>query len=206
VEVRSLSEVVILQQAIERHAVPEATVRYILDGKTSKFTAQAFATGLLSAFGHNPTIAIPDFDGEALVNSDAIEESTLRVVIKASSLIVTDEITDKDRNEINRRMHEEVLESSGYPEIIYECSKISASKLGEGQHWAALNGELSLHGVTRNQPLSARVTLNGDTLWAAGGFSVRLSDYEIRPVSAVGGTVKLKDELRLSFDITARKA
>jgi hypothetical protein len=34
---------------------------------------------------------------------------------------------------------------------------------------------------------------------------VRQSDYEIRPVSAVGGAVKLKDELKLSFDITARK-
>ena len=102
-------------------------------------------------------------------------------------------------------MHDEVLESNGYAEIMYECSKMSASKTGEGQYWVALNGELSLHGVTRSQPVSARVTLNGDTLRAAGDFSVRQSDYEIKPVSAVGGTVKLKDELKLSFDITARK-
>jgi hypothetical protein len=32
-----------------------------------------------------------------------------------------------------------------------------------------------------------------------------LSDFEIRPVSAAGGTIKLKDELKLSFDIAARK-
>ena len=69
-----------------------------------------------------------------------------------------------------------------------------------------LNGELSLHGVTRSQPVSARVTLKGDTLRAAGDFSVRQSDYDIKPVSAAGGTVKLKDELKLSFDIVARKA
>ncbi len=61
-------------------------------------------------------------------------------------------------------MHDEVLESDGYPEIIYECSKLSASKTGEGQYWVALNGELSMHGVTRSQPISARVTVNGDTL------------------------------------------
>ena len=35
---------------------------------------------------------------------------------------------------------------------------------------------------------------------------MRQSDYEIKPVSAAGGTVKLKDELKLSFDIVARKA
>ena len=56
----------------------EATVRYLVDGKGSKFTVRAFATGLLSAFGHDPTIAIPDFEGEVLVNSSALEQSTLQ--------------------------------------------------------------------------------------------------------------------------------
>jgi polyisoprenoid-binding protein YceI len=183
-----------------------AAVRYQIDSKESKFTVRAFAGGLLSAFGHNPTIAIPDFEGEVLVNADAIEESSLRIVIHAASLAVSDDISGKDRDEINRRMHEEVLESGSYPDIVYECSKLTASKTGEGQYWGALNGELSLHGVTRSQPVSVRVTITGDVLRAAGDFSVRQSDYEIEPVSAVGGTVKLKDELKFSFDITARKA
>jgi len=78
--------------------------------------------------------------------------------------------------------------------------------MGEALFTIALNGELALHGVTQNQPVSARVTLRGETLRAAGEFSVRQSDYDIKPVSAAGGTVKLKDELKLSFDNTARKA
>ncbi len=68
-----------------------------------------------------------------------------------------------------------------------------------------LNGQLTLHGVTRNQPLSERVSVTGDLLRAAGEFSVNMSDYEIPPVSAAGGTVKLKDELKLSFNVSARK-
>ena len=190
-----------------RDRAPEAdTVRYLIDGKESKFTVRATATGLLAAFGHSPTIAIADFEGEALVNPEAMEKSSLRFAVQAASLVVTDDISDKDRAEIDRRMHEEVLESDSYSDIVYECSRLTASKTGEGQYWVALNGELSLHGVTRNQPVSARVTVNGDTLRAAGDFSIRQSDYAIRPVSAAGGTVKLKDELKLSFDIAARKA
>jgi hypothetical protein len=42
-------------------------------------------------------------------------------------------------------------------------------------------------------------------LRATGDFPLRQSDYEIRPVTAAGGTIKLKDELKLSFDISARK-
>jgi polyisoprenoid-binding protein YceI len=68
-----------------------------------------------------------------------------------------------------------------------------------------LDGELTLRGVTRSQPVAAKVTLKGDVLRATGDFSILQSDYEIRPVSAVGGTIKLKDELKLSFIISARK-
>ncbi len=134
-----------------------------------------------------------------------MEQSSLRIVIHSASLKVTDDISQKDRDEINRKMHDEVLESDSFPDIVYECSSLSASKTGEGQYWAALTGELTLHGVTRNQSVSGRVSLAGDTLRVTGDFSVRQSDYEMRPVSAVGGAVKLKDELKLSFNISARK-
>jgi polyisoprenoid-binding protein YceI len=182
------------------------TVRYLIDAKGSTFTVKATATGMLSAFGHNPTIAIPDFDGEARFASSTLEHASLRLTIQAASLVVTDDISNKDRAEIERRMHDEVLEADGFPEIIYEClGDCPVQKLGEGLYSASLNGELTMHGVTRSQPLSARVTLKEHSLRASGEFAVRLSDYEIRPVSAAGGTVKLKNEIKLSFNISARQ-
>ena len=178
-----------------------------MDATGSRFLVRAFATGMLSAFGHSPTIAIRDFEGEVKWASSSLEDASVRIVVQAASLTVTDDISKSDRREIERKMHEEVLETDGFPEIIYECSRVSSvQKVGEGSFTAVLNGELTLHGVTLNQAVSARVALKGDTLRAAGEFSIRQSDYEIRPVSAAGGTVKLKDELKLSFDITARKA
>jgi len=138
--------------------------------------------------------------------SGTVEDASLRLVAQAASLTVTDDISNKDRHEIERRMHDEVLEAGGFPEIIYDCPRASAvQKIGEGLYSVSLNGELTLRGVMRNQVVAAQVTLKGDILRAAGQVSVRLSDYEIRPVSAAGGTIKLKDELRLSFDIAARK-
>jgi polyisoprenoid-binding protein YceI len=192
--------------AIEPKGTDEGTtVRYNIEIKGSTFTVRAFAAGLLSAFGHNPTITIPDIEGEIILNPGEIEQSSMRMVAHPAAMTVTDDISEKDRQEINRKMHDEVLESDSFPDIVYECSHLSASKTGEGQYWAALRGELTVHGVKRNQPISARLSLNGDTLLAAGEFSIRLSDYEIRPVSAVGGTIKLKDEVKLSFNISARK-
>lgn len=186
---------------------PAATmVRYVIDTKASTFTVKAFATGLLSALGHNPTISIPDIHGEVHFSSSIPDDASLRLVIQAASLVDTDDISKKDRQEIERQMHDDVLEADGFPEIIYDCPRVSSTqKISEGVFSVSLDGELTLHGVTNRQPITARVTLSSDLLRAKGDFSIKQSDYDIRPVSAAGGTIKLKDELKLSFDIAARK-
>jgi polyisoprenoid-binding protein YceI len=191
--------------AIEPVTAEASTVRYIIESKGSTLTVRAFAAGLLSALGHSPTIAAPDLEGEILLNPDAVERSSLRMVVRAPSLTVTDDVSENDREEINRKMQQEVLEPDSFPDIVYECSRVSTSKTGEGQYWLALNGELTLHGVKRAQPVSAHVSVEGNTLRAMGDFAIRQSDYAIRPVSALGGAVKLKDELKVSFKISARR-
>ncbi len=186
-------------------ATTETSLRYVLDTRASQFTVQVFSGGLLSAFGHSPTIAIRDFSGEAQVPSDHPEESTLRITISASSLVVRDDVSDKDKREIEWAMQQEVLETSSYPEIVYDCSKVQATKAGEGQYAVTLNGELTMHGVTRAQPVEARVSLSEDALRAFGVFSLRQTDYDLRLASVAGGALKVKDELKFSFNILARK-
>jgi hypothetical protein len=42
-------------------------------------------------------------------------------------------------------------------------------------------------------------------LRASGEFLLSQSSYGIKPVSVAGGALKLKDELKFSFEIVARK-
>ena len=177
----------------------------MIDGRISRFTVRAFASGMLSAFGHSPTIAIRDFAGEAQFNPDKLESASLHVTVKAASLTVTDDISDKDRREIEREMQESVLESAKYPEIVYDCSRVSVNNPGNGQYSITLQGNLTLHGVTSGLTIPARVAVTGDMLRAFGEFSLRQSDYNIKLVSAIGGGLKVKDEVKFSFDIVARK-
>ncbi len=125
--------------------------------------------------------------------------------IDPHTLEVASEVSDKDRREIEQTMRQDVLEVDRYSEIRYQCSRLSATATGDGQYRVTLNGDLTLHGVTRNQAVSARVSINGNTLHASGEFTVRQSDYSIRLVS-VAGVLKVKDELKLSFDIMARRS
>jgi polyisoprenoid-binding protein YceI len=181
------------------------TDRYVIDGKASRFTVQAFATGMLARMGHNPTIGIRDFSGEMTFNPDQLEAGSFRLLVKTASLSVQDDISSKDLREMERLMNEEVLETAKFPEILYEAPNISVTKMTDTLCSATLNGKLTLHGVTRSQPIAVRVALFGSMLRASGDFSLDQTDYNIKLVSVAGGALKLKDELKFSFEIVARR-
>jgi polyisoprenoid-binding protein YceI len=181
------------------------TVRYVLVAEESTFVAQAFATGLLSALAHSPKIAIRNFEGEAEFTASGarLENAHLHLRIPADSLEVIDDASESDREEINRRTRDEVLETDRFSEIVYESSKATGSGNGN-RYWLALSGELTLRGITRTMPVSVKVIVNGNSLRATGDFQIRQSDFGIPPVTAAAGTIRLKDEVKCRFDILAR--
>jgi polyisoprenoid-binding protein YceI len=179
--------------------------RYVIDSRASRFTVQAFATGLMARMGHNPIIGIRDFSGEMQFNPDKLEAGGFRLVIKSASLSVQNDISDKDLREMERLMNQEVLETAKFPEIVYEATIISVTKMADMLCSATLNGKLTLHGVTRNQTIVVRVALLGSMLRASGDFTLDQTDYNIKLVSVAGGALKLKDELKFSFEMVARR-
>jgi polyisoprenoid-binding protein YceI len=184
-----------------------AVVRYLIDPRASRFTARAFAGGPLSAMGHNPSFAVRDIAGEAVLDPEAADSGSVTVTIKAASLSLNDQVSDKDRREIERALHDDVLESARYPEITYASPppKTSITRSGDGQFQVTLNGDLTLHGVTRSHPVTARVFVTGDMIRGSAETTLRQSDFGIRLVSVAGGMMKVKEDIKLTFDLVARK-
>ncbi len=186
-------------------AIPAAATVYVLDPDVSRFTARAFATGLLASLGHNPSFAIRQFGGEAKFSDEAPEQSSLRIVVQSASLELSDQVSEKDRREIERTLRNDVLEAARFPEIVFEASNPSLSKGSETLYWVNLTGKLTLHGQTQPQQITAQVSVTGDQLHASGEFGVRLSSFGIKPVSVAGGTMTIKDDVKVTFDFVARK-
>jgi polyisoprenoid-binding protein YceI len=180
-------------------------LRYVVDARASRFTVQAFATGILSAMGHNPRIGIRAFSGEVNFSADAAQAGGFRLTMKSNSLGVLDDISDKDRREIEKMMNDQVLESSKYPDIVYEAPNVTIARLDGSLYSANLAGTLSFHGVTRNQSITARIAQFDEMIRASGEFSLNQSEYGIKPISVAGGALKVKDELKFSFEMVARK-
>lgn len=166
---------------------------------------RAFASGLLSGFGHNPTFAVRDYAGELRFVPGSPAEDSVRLDVHANSLAVEDDVSEKDRRDIERTTKDEVLEVSRFPEIVFQSQNISGVQLGDALYAMKIEGDLTLHGVTRRHTVSAQLVPSDGTLRAYGEFSLRQSDFKIKAVSVAGGALKVKDQLKLSFDLVARK-
>ena len=181
------------------------TARYRLDPGVSRFTVQAFASGLVSFLGHSPTFAVRDYAGEVRFDAGSLAGMWLAVIVRADSLEVLDPVSAADRADIEGRTRRDVLETAAYPEIRFEAGDATAGQAGPGQYQLRIHGRLALHGVTRPHEMDARLIVYDDGVRLSGETALRLSDYRIRPVTALGGSIKLKDQLRLAFDLAAWK-
>jgi polyisoprenoid-binding protein YceI len=194
--------VLIMVAGTMRGLVP---VRFLVDAVASRFTVQAFATGLLSSFGHNPTIGIRDFDGEIECEPDTYEKAVVRITVRTNSMEVLDEMKRDDRKKLEQEMYDKILEVSRFPVVMFESKEITIQKLGGDLLRAQVKGELSFHGSTQTHSFDARVTSMGTILRISGEFPLSQSNYGIKPFSFAGGALRLKDDLKFSFELVARK-
>jgi polyisoprenoid-binding protein YceI len=181
------------------------TARYRLDPGHGRFTVQAFATGMLSFMGHNPTFAVRDYRGEMRFDPASPDGTAVEVAVRADSLELLDKVRPADRDEIEGRMRREVLETSAYPEIRYEASEALSGSARDHQYQVRLGGALTLLGVTARHAVDLAVHLYNDGARVGGETGLRLSEFGIRPVTALAGTLRLRDEVRVSFDLVAWK-
>lgn len=185
----------------------KAVVRYIADANQSKFTVQAFSSGVLAAgFGHDPTIAIRDFTGEVRFTPRSFANASVQLTINTSTLAPIDDLKEKERQDMENLIHDSVMETARYPEIVFQSSDITVTRIVEGRYKSRIIGSLTMHGVTRTSLwIQAQVKVEGDSIRATGDFVLKQTDYNIKRVSVMGGALKLKDELKFTFDIVAHQ-
>ncbi len=183
-----------------------ATVTYNLDPSQSKFMAHANRSGLLWFKGHSHHLAASDFSGQVELTPETITPASLRLVVKAASLHETGaDFTEPQKQIINKELKDIVLHPDQYPDITFQSTNVTAKRLGGDRYDVKINGNLTLHGVTRPITIPATVTLKGGTLRAVGKFSIDRDDYKVKATSAFHGMVRVDDDIKFDFDMLGRR-
>ncbi|MGH9881855.1 MAG: YceI family protein, partial [Pyrinomonadaceae bacterium] len=183
---------------------PAATMRYRIDPKRSDLMVRAFSGGLLWFKGHDHFVRPSDFSGEVELTPGAITPASLLLTIRASSVEETRPIfTPPQKKIINKELNEIVLEPAKYPDIVFKSTDVTGKLKADGHYEAKVGGDLTLHGVTHHITIPADVTLDGNSLRARGEVEFNRSDYKVKATSAMHGTIRVRDKLKLTFDIVA---
>lgn len=182
---------------------PPAT--FVIDPAQSKFTAHASRGGLAWFKGHSHNLAVRSFEGQAMLTLDTINPASLEMRVKADSLEETDPVfTDQQKQIINKELDELVLEAAKYPEIMFRSTAVSG-RLDGGKFVVKITGDLTLHGVTRSIEIPATVTVDGATMRAVGEFEIDRKDFNVSATNAFHGLVRVKHDIKLAFDIVAKR-
>jgi polyisoprenoid-binding protein YceI len=162
-----------------------------MDVTKSSVKIRLFKSGVFSAFAHDHEIQAPIEKGTI----DSSASPRVQLHVDARKLRVLDpEIAVDKRAEIQHTMEgSTVLDSEHYPDISYQST--SVTKTGDAR-WE-VHGNLDLHG--KKQPVVVSVSLQGGHYRGSGSF--RQSNFGINPIRIAGGTVKVKDEIKIEFDI-----
>jgi polyisoprenoid-binding protein YceI len=166
-----------------------------IDLAHSTMTVYVYKTGLLSGLAHNHEIEAPIEWGEV---KDS-EHLSVELRVDSSKLRVLDtEVSSDTRAKIQATMlSAEVLDVAHFPEIHFQSTDVEPSGT---DHWV-IRGNLDLHGQTH--PISFEVTLK-DGLYTGTAMLIQ-SGFGITPVKIAGGTVKVKDQIKVVFSIALLK-
>jgi polyisoprenoid-binding protein YceI len=188
-------------------AIGQARTRtYTIFPSESSFWVFAGKTGIFSAFAHNHEIGVKSFSGRVVVPGAGAGGGSLEMEVDAPSLVVLDkEPSEEDKKKIFNSMHNEVLESAKYQKITFKSVSVSDVKqTGSDAYSFVVNGDLSLHGVTKRIAVPVAATVTPQQLRATGKYTLKQTDYGIKPYSAAGGSIKVKDEVVVNFNIVAK--
>jgi polyisoprenoid-binding protein YceI len=163
-----------------------------IDTARSTITIHVGKAGLLSAAGHEHWVSAPISAG--FVNES---ESRVEFTVEAAKMRVKPDpkIDEKTQATIQKDMEEMTLDIAHYREIKFQSTRVEKSPAG----WN-VTGTLSLHGASK--PATVLVKREGDAY--TGHTILKQTDFGIKPISVAGGTIKIKNEIEIEFQIFTR--
>ena len=166
-----------------------------IDAQRSTLTVRVYKSGLFSAFADNHVIRAPIASGSLTLDGAL----AVQIGVQSAALTVLDpDASVSTRAEVQARMlGPEVLDSGTYPDIRFASTAVAVVN---ADRWS-VTGNLTLHGQTRSMTFA--VTRQDGRF--RGSVPLKQTEFGIRPIRIMGGTVNVKDELKVEFDIVTQR-
>jgi polyisoprenoid-binding protein YceI len=163
------------------------------------FQIHVGTSGLFGGFAHSHVIEAEKIVGCASVDTQDPARSSIRLNFETSGLRVVDpKESDKDRAEVQKNMETEVLRISEFPKVTFASTGVERVQADRYR----VHGNLTIRGQSQAAVIPVTMTrLDDGSYRAVGEYKFKQSSFGIKPIQLAGGTVKVKDELEVEFEL-----
>jgi hypothetical protein len=104
---------------------------------------------------------------------------------------------------MEEHFNENYLESDQFPKATFKgkVANFAMSKLGSGKTTFDIEGDLAIHGITKNLKTKITFVPSGEKLISTAVFKVKLADYNIKVPSVVKSKIAETVEIALKFEL-----
>lgn len=197
----------------QQPAIPAGAQEYRVVAEESLLQILVYRGGPMARLGHNHVIASHQLEGEVQLTDDVtatrfeirvpvneltVDEPAMREMAGADFPAgVPQSARDGTRKNL---LSEALLDGAHYPTLRLRAIDLMAA--GEGYD---VGVEISLKDQVRNVRVPVQLERKDGALRARGEFALKQSDLGLKPFSVAMGTLIVLDEMKIRFEISARK-
>lgn len=177
---------------------------YTFDAQASEINIFLTQEGLMRRRYATHRVAAKSFNGKVELPSD---ETKMAAEVTAETKMLTNMDTgmsEFERKEFHSNLRGPILETDKFPTIKFTSVSVSGLQKDGDKRSFTLNGDLTLHGVTKRVAFPVNVSLKDKELRATGEAKLKQSDFGVKPFEKGMGLIKVGDELKVSFSIIAK--
>lgn len=184
---------------------------YEVDTQASLVLVYVRRAGLMRRAGHDHVVVSEHVSGQVSWARGNMESSAVLRLPLAELVVdaplhrerfgLEPEVSESSIRGTTRNMLEKVLEVEEFPEALVEVSLADRE-----QTEAELAVTITLKGERAQYPVRCDFSTESGTLTAAGTFTIRHSDFGMRPFRAAAGLLRVADEMDIHFRIVAYAA
>ena len=171
-------------QGIKMNLDPASTIR--VDGTSNIHDWHATTSEITATIQVAPPVGA----------SSSVESVTLTLPVKSLK---------SGKGGLDKNLYK-ALKADQNPTITFVMKTYSAAPSGDA-YAAVITGDLTVNGVTR--PVQAEATMTSDGkggLRAVGTSAMKMTDFGVKPVTALLGTIRTGDAITVKFDLAGSAA
>lgn len=184
---------------------PEAAGVFEVSERQSAVVIHVGRSGIFSFAGHLHDVDAP-VGGSITADPDNLQASSVRLTFAAARFHVLPEGEPPgDAPKVEEVMRgPRVLDTARFADVQFRSHSVTGREVGRTNTYEVqVTGDVTIHGVSREVVVPMTVSFEGNTLRARGRGTIRHDQFGLTPVAVAAGTVRVRNEIDIDFDIVA---